>query len=129
LGNNPTLSIFPQVEFEQEVTYEDSKPNFASASSSPKTHTRLSFAYHREEFSETCRITCAYTKLFGKLPTTSKLPRRKSSRVERPKIDPCFYLDSIDNLIETSLHEVPGPLSRVAHFLVELEDELEGEHP
>jgi hypothetical protein len=33
-SNNPTPSLFPQIESEQEVTYEDSRPNLGSASGS-----------------------------------------------------------------------------------------------
>jgi hypothetical protein len=129
-GNNPTPSLFPRVESEQEVTYEDSKPNFGSASGSLETHSETWFRIPREEFSETHRITRAYTKLLGKLPTTSELPRRKETHVERPKTHPDIYVDYVDDLIETTLQEVQGPLSEACTcFLVEPEDDLEGEHP
>jgi hypothetical protein len=121
--------LFPRVESEQEVTYEDSKPNFGSASGSPEIHTETWFHIPQEELHETRRITRAYAKLLGKLPTTSELPRRKVTHVERPNTDPDFYVDSVDDLIETTLQEVPVPLSRVAHFLIEPEEEFEGEQP
>jgi hypothetical protein len=91
--------LFPQVESEQEVIYEDSKPNFGSVFGSPKIHTETWFLITREELHETRRITHAYTKLLGKLPTTSELPRRKKSHVESPNIDPYFYIKSVDDLI------------------------------
>jgi hypothetical protein len=90
---------------------------------------RLGFRVPQEEFSETRHITRAYTKLLGKFPTTSELPRRKETCVQRPNTHPDIYIDSIDDLIETALQEVPVPLSRVTHTLVEPEDNLEGENP
>jgi hypothetical protein len=60
--------------------------------------------------------------LLCKLPTTSELPRRKATRVERPNTDPDFYADYVDNLIKTASQEVPVPLNRVAHFFIELEE-------
>jgi hypothetical protein len=50
-GNNPTPSLFPRVESKQEVTYEDSKLDFGSASSNSKTHSETWFHIPREEFS------------------------------------------------------------------------------
>jgi len=41
--NNPTPSLFPRVESKQEVTYEDSKPDFGSASGSLEIHTETWF--------------------------------------------------------------------------------------
>jgi hypothetical protein len=67
--------------------------------------------------------------MLGKLPTTSHLPRRKETYVEIPKTNPDFYIDSIDNLIETTLQYVLAPLSQATYFFVEIEDEFEGEQP
>jgi hypothetical protein len=61
-------------------------------------------------------------KLLGKLPTASELPRRKETRVECPNTDPDFYVESVEDLIETALQEVPIPLRRVACFLIEPEE-------
>jgi hypothetical protein len=65
----PTL--FPNINPEQEVTFEDTNPAFKSATGSPKTHTETWFPVPYEEFTETRHITRAYTKQLGKLPTTS----------------------------------------------------------
>jgi hypothetical protein len=67
--------------------------------------------------------------LLGKLLTASEIPRRKVVRVEFPNIDPDFYVDSIDDNIETVLQEVPVPLRRFVCFLIEHEEEFEGEQP
>ena len=106
------------------------KTHFKSASASPEIHSQTWFHIPQEELHETHRITRAYAKLLGKLPTTSKLPRRKTTSVDRPNTDPNFYVDFVDDIIETSLHEVPVPLSRVVHFFTEPEEEeFEGEQP
>jgi hypothetical protein len=112
---------------EQEVIYEDSKDNFESAYGSSEIHYETCFLIPQEELHKTCRITHAYGKLLGKLPTTSELPRRKENHVERPNTDPDFYVDSVDNLIETALQEIPLPLSRVACFLIKPKEEFRGE--
>jgi hypothetical protein len=78
---NPILTLFPHRNPEQEITYEDTNPNFESATGSPETHTETWFHVPQEEFIETHCITHAYTKLLGKLPTTSELPRRKDTHV------------------------------------------------
>jgi hypothetical protein len=48
--------------------------------------------------------------------------------VKRPNTHPNIYVDSIEDLIETTLQEVPGPLSLVVYTLIEPEDNLEGEN-
>jgi hypothetical protein len=40
-----------------------------------------------------------------------------------------FFVDSVDNLIETVLQEVPIPLRKDGCFLIEPEEEFEGEQP
>jgi hypothetical protein len=44
--------------------------------------------------------------------STYKLPRRKAIYVERPKKNLNFYVESVDDLIETSLQEFSRALSR-----------------
>ena len=121
--------MFPRVESEQEIIYEDSKPNFRSVSCIPGIHIETCFHIPREELHKTYRITHAYAKLIGKLPIAFELSRRKSTCVQHPNTYIYFYIKSIDDLIKNALQEIPGPLGRAAHFLVEPEDELEGEHP
>jgi hypothetical protein len=116
---NPQPTLFPQVKSKEEVICKDSKDNFRSAFGSPKIHTKTWFHIPQEELHETRRITRSYAKMIGKLPTTSELPRRKETRVERPNTEPNFYLNSVENLIEDSLQEVLVPLSRFACFLIE----------
>jgi hypothetical protein len=48
--------------------------------------------------------------------------------VERPKKNLNFYVESVDDLIETSLQEFSRALSRAEHFLIKPEGEMEGEH-
>jgi hypothetical protein len=71
----PLFSL--SINLEQEITYEDTNPNFDSATGSPETHSETWFHVPQEEFSETHHITCTYTKLLGKIPTTSELPEGK----------------------------------------------------
>jgi len=95
--------LFSRVESEKEVIYEDLKDNFGSATGSPKIHYETQLHIPQEELHKTHKITRAYAKLLGKLPTASELLRRKSTCVECPNIDPNFYIDSIDNIIKTAL--------------------------
>jgi hypothetical protein len=39
------------------------------------------------------------------------------------------FLEYVDDLIETSLQNILGPLSQFSHLLVEPEEEFEGEKP
>jgi hypothetical protein len=100
---NSQPTMFPQVKSEQEFIYEDSKDNFKSDFSSPEIHYDTWFRIPQEELHETCRITRADVKLLGKLPTSSELPRRKETCVQRPSTYPNFYIDFVDDLIETTL--------------------------
>jgi hypothetical protein len=54
-------------------------PNLGSASGNLETNSETWFWVPQEEFSKTHLITHAYTKLLGKLPTTSELSRRKAT--------------------------------------------------
>jgi hypothetical protein len=55
--------------------------------------------------------------------------RRKETGVECPNTYPNFFIESIDDLIENALEEVPVPLSRAVDFLIEPEEEFRDEQP
>jgi hypothetical protein len=60
--------MFPRIDFEQEVTYEDSRPNFRSDFSILETLFETWFLIPQEDLSKTHWITHAYKKLLGNLP-------------------------------------------------------------
>jgi len=68
----------PHISYKHEITFEDSNHAFESDSTSHEAHLKAWYPIPNEEFVETPRITHLYTKLIGKLPTTSTLLRRRA---------------------------------------------------
>jgi hypothetical protein len=89
--------------------------NFHGATGSPETHSETWYQIPYEGFIETRRITHAYAKFIGKLPITSKLPQRGVACINQPSNKSNVLLDYVEDLIETSLQDVPVPLSQIPH--------------
>jgi hypothetical protein len=65
--------MFPHINLERDVTFEETNPTFRNVVGNPKTQIETWFLVPYEEFTETHPINRAYAKFLGKLPTTIEI--------------------------------------------------------